>query len=183
MSDTPKRSISTLVADYGKRLRGFVRGRVRNEADADDVVQDVWQQLSSLSNLEDLESAGAWLFQVARNRITDLYRRKKPDALEDYSYEDEEGERQFRELLLLDPGDDSDLNLFKELFWEELFNALDELPEAQREAFVLNELEDMTLQEIADLSGENIKTIISRKRYAVQHLRTRLAYLYQDLQP
>ena len=182
MSDTPKRSITALVADYGKRLRGFVRGRVRNESDADDVVQDVWQQLSSLSNLEDLESTGAWLYQVARNRITDLYRRKKPDALEDYSYEDEAGEQQFRELLLLDPGDDPDLNLFKELFWEELFNALDELPEAQREAFVLNELEDMTLQEIADLSGENLKTIISRKRYAVQHLRRRLAHLYQDLQ-
>ncbi|MCH5715129.1 RNA polymerase sigma factor [Niabella hibiscisoli] len=83
--------------------------------------------------------------------------------------------------ILLAINDNPELEDFKELFWESLFEALEELPVAQREAFVLNELEDMTLQEIADKSGESIKTVISRKRYAVQHLRKRLQYLYNEL--
>lgn len=84
-------------------------------------------------------------------------------------------------MLLLDDSQDPELEQFKEHFWNELFEALDELPEKQREVFVLNELEDLTLQEIADRTGESIKTIISRKRYAMTYLRKRLNDLYNDL--
>ena len=181
MSKKEKRNIASIVSDYGKRLFGFVRGKVKSEEDAEDIMQDVWYQLSNLTNIDDLESASGWLFQVARNKITDLYRRKKPDPLDDYGYEDEEGEFQFKEILLMDDSNDPDLALFKDLFWKELLAALDELPENQKQVFVWNELEDLTLQEIADQTGENLKTIISRKGYAVKHLRKKLAYLYQEL--
>lgn len=181
MSKKEKRNIASIVSDYGKRLFGFVRGKVQSEEDAEDIMQDVWYQLSNLTNIDDLESASGWLFQVARNKITDLYRRKKPDPLDDYGYEDEEGEFQFKEILLLDDSNDPDLALFKDLFWKELLAALDELPENQKQVFVWNELDDLTLQEIADQTGENLKTIISRKGYAVKHLRKKLDYLYQEL--
>lgn len=181
MSDKPKRTITTLVKDYGKRLLGFVRGRVSSDEDAEDILQEVWYQLSKLTDLDELESAGSWLFQVARNKITDQYRRKKTDSLEDYSYEDEVGELQLKEILLMDTSNDPELAMFKEIFWKELLNALDELPPEQKEVFIQHELEDRTLQEIADNTGENLKTIISRKGYAVKSLRRKLAHLYDEL--
>ena len=116
---------------------------------------------------------------MARNRITDLYRKRSNDSLEDYSYEDEDGEMHFKDILLSTP-DTPETEYLRQLFWEELLIALDELPEAQRDVFVWNELEDQTFQEIADRTGDNIKTLISRKRYAVQHLRLRLDTLYRE---
>lgn len=181
MPESRKKNIASIVSDYGRRLFRFVRGRVNSEEDAEDIMQDIWYQLSRLTNLDDLENAGAWLYRVARNKISDLYRRRQPDDLEQYGYEDEEGEWQFKDILLMDTSGDPDLALFKDLFWRELLAALDELPENQRQVFILNELEDLTLQEIADQTGENLKTIISRKGYAVKHLRKKLAYLYQEL--
>ncbi|HET7734154.1 MAG TPA: sigma factor-like helix-turn-helix DNA-binding protein, partial [Paludibacter sp.] len=114
-------------------------------------------------------------------KITDKSRKKTNLALEDYSYENEEGEFNFKEILLLDDSNDPELGFFKEIFWKEFQKALDELPENQREVFLLNEMEDMTLQQIADQKGENLKTIISRKGYAVKHLRNKLNYLYEEL--
>lgn len=181
MPDAKKRNIATLVKEYGKRLFAFVRGRVGTREDAEDILQDVWYQLGNLANLDDLENAGSWLFRVARNKVTDRYRRKKTDSLEDIAYEDEDGEYRFRELLLLDATADPELAFFKEAFWDTLLTALDELPENQRSVFVRNELEDTTLRQIAEESGENLKTIISRKGYAVKHLRAKLASLYQEL--
>ncbi len=177
--DVRNNSLTQVVSAYGKRLFRFIRGRVRNDADAEDVVQDVWYQFSRVMDIEPIEQISAWLFRVARNRLTDISRRKKEDFIEDYVYEDEEGELFFRELLLQSP-ENPDADLLKNTVWELLFKALDELPEAQRNVFVWNELEDETLQSIADRTGENIKTLISRKRYAVQHLRMRLAQLYED---
>jgi RNA polymerase sigma factor (sigma-70 family) len=174
-------TIKSTIQAFGKRLFGFIRGKVRSNEDAEDILQDVWYQLSSFGNLEDIENVSAWLYQVARNKVTDKYRKKTTDALEDYAFEDSEGELMFKEILLLDDANNPELALFKETFWMELEKALQELPENQREVFVLNEMEDLTLQEIADLKGENLKTIISRKGYAVKHLRNRLNYLYQEL--
>lgn len=181
MPDKPRKNIGAIIKDYGKRLLGFVRQRVSSEEDAEDVVQEVWYQLSKLTNLDELESAGAWLFQVARNKITDQYRRKKPDSLEDYSFEDDDGELQFREILLMDHSNDPELAMFKEIFWNEVLKALDELPPEQKEVFLLHELEDLTLQEIADKTGVNLKTVISRKGYAVKSLRQKLSHLYDEL--
>lgn len=176
-----RQTIVQTVREYGKRLFGFIRPRVGSDADAEDVLQDVWYQLSQLVDMESVENMGAWLFRVTRNKLTDRSRKRKTDRLDDLAYENEEGELQFGDLLLADfvtPEDE----YIRQLFWETLFAALDELPENQRNVFVWNELEDQTFQQIADRTGENIKTLISRKRYAVQHLRSRLETLYLELE-
>ena len=180
MPEPSKQSIIETVKQYGSRLSRFIRGQVRSDEDAEDILQDVWYQLSKVVDLDGIDSMSGWLFQVARNKITDSYRRKKEDALSDLIIDDEDGDFSFREILLAD-AETPDDQFFKDLFWEELMRALDELPENQRSVFVQNELEDRTLQEIAAQTGENLKTIISRKRYAVQHLRKRLKTLYDEL--
>jgi RNA polymerase sigma factor (sigma-70 family) len=167
------------VRSYGKRLFGFIRGKVNSDDDAQDILQDVWYQLSSVINLDEIGQISGWLFQVARNKITDKYRKKSTSSLEEIGFMDEDGAIDFREIMMADSTDPEILQL-QEVFWEELMSALDELPEKQRQVFVWNELEDMTLQEIADKTGENLKTIISRKGYAVKHLRNRLEYLYTE---
>lgn len=181
MSDERHFSITETVQQFGKRLFGFVRGKVKTTEEAEDILQDVWYQFSRLSNLDELENVSAWLYRVAQNRVTDNYRKKKTDNLEDFTYENDENEISFKEILLLDENASPELALFKEEFWSELMQALDELPENQKEVFLLNEIEDFTLQEIADQKGENLKTIISRKGYAVKHLRKRLQHLYYEL--
>ncbi|MDX2045910.1 MAG: RNA polymerase sigma factor [Chitinophagaceae bacterium] len=174
-----KQNIIEAIRDYGRQLSGFIRSRVRTEEDAEDILQDVWYQLSSQARLEDIESISGWLYRVARNKITDRYRKKKDELLDDYGYENEEGEFLLPEVLLAD-NKTPETEYLSQLYREELFNALNELPEKQRNVFIWNELEDMTLQQIADKEQENLKTIISRKRYAVQHLRRRLEFLYNE---
>lgn len=181
MSDERHFSITETVQQFGKRLFGFVRGKVKTTEEAEDILQDVWYQFSRLSNLDELENVSAWLYRVAQNRVTDNYRKKKTENLEDFTYENDENEISFKEILLLDENASPELALFKEEFWSELMQALDELPENQKEVFLLNEIEDFTLQAIADQKGENLKTIISRKSYAVKHLRKRLQHLYNEL--
>jgi RNA polymerase sigma factor (sigma-70 family) len=173
-------SIKTTVKSYGKKLFSFIRNQVGSNEDAEDILQDVWYQLSKLdSGLP--EQLGAWLYRVAQNRIIDKYRKQELDSLEDYEYEDEEGEMNFRDILLLDDSENPETKYLKKLFWEELFVALSELPKAQSEVFIKNEIEDKKLQEIADETGENVKTVISRKRYAVIYLRDRLRLLYEEI--
>jgi len=174
-------SITETIKEFNRKLSGFVRNRVKSDEDAEDILQDVWMQLSNLGNIGDLENVSAWLYEVARNKITDKSRKKTNLSLEEFAYEDEEGAFNFKEILLLDDTNNPELGFFKELFWKEFQKALDELPENQREVFLLNEMEEMTLQQIADQKGENLKTIISRKGYAVKHLRNKLNYLYEEL--
>lgn len=180
MADKPKQNIVQAVRDYGKKLFGFIRGKVNTDEDAEDILQDVWYQFSNTSTTETIEQVSGWLFAVAKNKITDRYRKKQPELIDDFSYEDEDGELHFTDILLTDSSNPETEHI-RNIFWEELFTALEELPENQRTVFVQNELEDKTLQQIADENGENLKTIISRKRYAVQHLRKRLQHLYNDL--
>lgn len=180
LAEERKQNVIQTVKDYGKRLFGFIRKNVNTDADAEDILQDVWYQYTNATATQTIEQVSGWLFKVARNKITDKYRKKKDSRIDDFQYENEEGELQFRELFFtLD--NDPELADIKKLFWEELFAALEELPANQRDVFILNELEEKTLQEIADAAGENLKTIISRKRYAVLHLRNRLQYLYDEL--
>lgn len=178
---TKEINISQIVTRYGKQLFSFIRKKVRSLEDTEDILQEVWYQYSKLSNFEELENISAWLYSVSRNKITDLYRKKKPDNLEDYSYVSEEGDLLIKDVLLLDNSANPELHLFKELFWKELLKSLDELPENQKLVFVQNEIEDKSLQQIANENGENIKTIISRKAYAVKHLRKKLEPLYLEL--
>lgn len=172
-------NIIQAVKSYGKQLFSFIRGRVSSTEDAEDILQDVWMQLSSQTRSEDIVSLSGWLYQVARNRITDTYRRKKTDSLDSMEEESDEGEWLLPGIIAQESEDPGTREL-QQLFRQELEAALDELPANQRSVFIKNELEEMTLQEIADLEGENIKTIISRKRYAVQHLRSRLEFLNNE---
>jgi RNA polymerase sigma factor (sigma-70 family) len=179
MARSPNQNIVNAVTSYGKRLFGFIRKKVKSDEDAEDILQEVWYQLSNVVNLGEIEQVSGWLFKVARNKITDSYRKKSTESLEELGYEDADSAWNFKDFLLADTSDPETEQL-REVFWEELFTALDELPENQRQVFVWNELEDMTLQEIADKTGEKLKTIISRKGYAVKHLRRRLEDVYND---
>lgn len=172
--------IAAAVKQYGTALYRFIRGRVPTDADAEDVLQDVWAQYSSQPEIDAIEQVSSWLYRVARNKITDRYRKKRTTPLEDLAYENEDGDIGFREILLADDSD-PDLGELKRIFWDELMNALEQIPPEQRDVFVQNELEERTLQEIADEKGENLKTIISRKRYAVMKLRDRLRGIYTEL--
>jgi len=180
-SEQNTNSISNTIQEFGEKLFGFVRKKVRTTEDAEDILQEVWFQLSNLEDIAELDNVSAWLYEVARNKITDKARKKTNLALEDYVYESEDGGFNFKEILLLDDSNNPELAFFKEIFWKEFQQALDELPLNQKEVFVLNEIEDLTLQEIANRQGEKLKTIISRKGYAVKHLRNKLNYLYKEL--
>lgn len=181
MSAKRAKSVTETIKQFNRKLAGFVRNRVSSDEDAEDILQDVWMQLSNLSDIGDLENVSAWLYEVARNKITDRSRKKSNLSLEEFVYEEEDGGFNFKEILLLDDTGNPELAFFKEQFWKEFETALDELPENQREVFILNEMEDLTLREIAEQKGENLKTIISRKGYAVKHLRNKLNYLYEEL--
>jgi len=175
------KSISSVIQEFGDKLFGFVRKKVKSTEDAEDILQEVWFQLSNLSDMAELDNVSAWLYEVARNKITDKARKKKNALLEDYGYETEEGEFNIKEILLLDDTNNPDLTFFKELFWKEFEKAINELPTNQKDVFILNEIDDLTLQQIADQQGEKLKTIISRKGYAVRHLRNKLGYLYKEM--
>ncbi len=170
--------IADSVKENRNRLFGFIRNRVRNDEDAEDILQEVWYQLSRLINLDEIESISAWLFRVARNKITDFYRKSKEESYDNWL--DGEAGEAWREILFGQPESEVD-EWYRSLFWETLMTALDELPEKQKEAFVKTELEGFKLKEVAAESGESIKTITSRKSYAVKHLRNRLKELYNEL--
>lgn len=173
-----KQNIIGAVKEYGQRLFGFIRGRVPSDEDAEDILQDVWYQLINQPETEMIESVSGWLYRVARNKITDTYRKKRTAPLT--GTDSEEEEEWLVPAFMTAAGNDPETFQLKRLFHQSMVEALEELPATQRNVFIWNELEDRTLQEIADREGENIKTIISRKRYAVQHLRNRLAFLYDE---
>jgi RNA polymerase sigma factor (sigma-70 family) len=179
MAEQKKQNITNTVSEYGNRLFNFIRGRVPTTEDAEDIIQEVWYQFSKVVDIDSIEQVSGWLFRVARNRITDRFRKRKEELIDDLSYETNEGDQFIPDFLLADTHT-PETQMLREFFWEALFEALDQLPEAQRNVFVWNELEDQTFQEISDRTGVNIKTLISRKRYAVQYLRKQLQTLYDD---
>lgn len=181
MSKKNAKTFSEVVKEYGGQLLRFVKARVKKTADAEDILQEVWYQFSRVTNIEDLGNAGAWLYSVTRNKITDSYRKKKDESLDELTEAADEDSFPIAHLLVADETDNPELKMFKDIFWDELMKALEELPEKQRKVYILNEIEEMTLQEIANLENENLKTIISRKSYAVKHLRLRLRGLYNEL--
>ncbi|RYD99254.1 MAG: sigma-70 family RNA polymerase sigma factor [Sphingobacteriales bacterium] len=184
MAQESKSSLITqTVKKYGSRLMSFILPKVSSREDAEDVLQDVWYQLSNITQIGDILNLGSWLYKVSNNKITDLYRKKRPERLEDFFYEDEDGELNFsfKDMMLLDNSDNPELTYYREEIWKRFNEALLEMPEKQSYVFIENELNDRTLHDIAAGLGENIKTIISRKQYAVKHLRKRLAYLYEAI--
>ncbi len=170
---------STVRSERG-RLFDFIRRRVRNEEDAEDILQDVFYQLAANDSVtEPIEQLTSWLFTVARNKIIDWYRKKKPDPLPVGQSEDEEG--LMLSDLLMDPRQNPDDVYARSLLWTEFTDALEELPDNQREVFVMHEFEGRSFKEIAELTGEPVNTLISRKRYAVLFLREQLRELYEQL--
>lgn len=176
---TGKQNIIQAIQTYGRQLFGFIRKRVGTQEDAEDILQEVWYQLSSRPDTEIIDSVSGWLYRVARNKITDSYRKKKEEAMDEYAGDDEE--EWMIPALWATEVTNPETGELQALFRETLLAALGELPEKQRNVFVMHELQDISLQEIADREKENIKTIISRKQYAVKYLRTRLEFVYQEL--
>jgi RNA polymerase sigma factor (sigma-70 family) len=179
MAETRKSNITEVINTYSKRLMGFIRKRVTNEADAEDILQDVFYQF--IGNTKPIEQLTAWLFTVTRNKITDRQRKHKSALLEDI-YTDADSESSFDWTdLFFDGSNNPETEYLRNLFWEALYEALNELPAAQREVFILNEIEGVPFKTIAEQSGETINTLLSRKRYAVLHLRERLSILRDEL--
>jgi RNA polymerase sigma factor (sigma-70 family) len=173
--------ISEVVTREQSRLRNFIRRRVPDPGDAEDILQDVFYELVEANRLlMPIEHVTGWLFRVARNRITDLFRKKKPETFSDAAVEGEGGEVLQIEDLLPSPDAGPEALYVRNVILDELELALDELPEEQREVFVAHELEGHSFKEMAAETGVSVNTLLSRKRYAVLHLRERLQSIYDE---
>ena len=175
------RQISEIITKERSRLRNFIRRRVPDPADVEDIVQDVFYKLVEANRLlMPIEHVTGWLFRVARNRITDLFRKKRPETFSDQAVEDEHGEMLRIEDLLPSPDAGPEALYIRSVLLDELELALDDLPDQQREVFVAHELEGRSFKEIAAETGVSVNTLLSRKRYAVLHLRGRLQSIYDE---
>ncbi len=176
------RQIAEVIVEERTRLRNFIRRRVPNPADVEDILQEVFYELVEANRLlMPIEHVTGWLFRVARNRITDLFRKKSAEPFRDAVTVDEEGERLGIEDLLPSPEAGPEALFVRSVLLDELELALEELPEEQREVFVAHELEGRSFKELAAETGVNINTLLARKRYAVLHLRERLQSIHDEL--
>jgi RNA polymerase sigma factor (sigma-70 family) len=175
------RQISEVVEQQRSRLRGFIGRRIADPSDVEDILQEVFFELVEAYRLmKPVEAAGAWLFQVARNRIIDRFRKKKPEALTDLSVISQDGETLSLEEFLPSPDAGPDAAYARTVLIEELEAALEELPVEQRKVFIEHEIEGRSFKELAAETGVGINTLLSRKRYAVLHLRQRLRSLHDE---
>ena len=173
--------ISEVVEREQSRLRNFIRRRVSDPRDAEDVLQDVFYELVEANRmLMPIEHVTGWLFRVARNRITDLFRKKRPESFSDGFVADEDGERLQLNDLLPSPDAGPEALYARSVLLDELEWAVDELPEEQREVFVAHELEGRSFKAMAAETGVSVNTLLSRKRYALLHLRERLQGVYDE---
>ncbi|MBZ5552599.1 MAG: sigma-70 family RNA polymerase sigma factor [Acidobacteriia bacterium] len=180
MSLKQDRGISEVVKREQSRLRNFIRRRVPDPRDAEDILQEVFYELVEANRLlMPIEHVAGWLFRVARNRITDLFRKKTPGSFSDAAVADDE-ELLRLEDLLPSPDAGPDALYIRGVLLDELEFALDELPEAQRQVFVGHEIEGRSFKEMAAETGVSVNTLLSRKRYAVLHLRERLQNIYDE---
>lgn len=179
--------IQETVRKERKRLLDFIRQRVNSEEDAEDILQDVFYQLvNAYRMMEPIEKVTSWLFTVARNRITDLYRKKKTETFSNLLPVSDQGNEEetpgyFLDELMQDVSETPEAQYMRSLVWDTLNVALAELPAEQSEVFNLHELEGMSFKEISLQTGQPVNTLLSRKRYAVLHLRERLQTLYDEL--
>jgi RNA polymerase sigma factor (sigma-70 family) len=173
--------ISKVVQREQFRLRNFIRRHVPDPRDAEDILQDVFYELVEANRLlMPIEHVTGWLFRVARNRITDLFRKKKPESFSDSAVADEDDELLWLEDLLPSPEAGPEALYARHVLLAELELAVDELPEEQREVFVAHELEGRSFKAMAAETGVSVNTLLSRKRYAVRHLRERLQTIYDE---
>jgi RNA polymerase sigma factor (sigma-70 family) len=178
-------AINSVVNQEQGRLRRFIKSRVPSEADVEDILQDVLYQFVAVMRFEPIERAASWLFNTASNKIIDWYRKIKPYSLDKLNEQfiDEEGETtgvRLEDTLSINENN-PDIMFFRAELWPMIEDALNELPEEQREVFIMHELEGKSFKEIAEETGEKINTLISQKRYAVLFLREILSNIYDDL--
>ena len=177
-------SIQEAVNEHSGRLLHFIRNRVSDLEDAEDILQDVYYEFTETSRLPiPVEQVTSWLFRVARNKIIDKYRKKKTDRLDDVKLMNHSGEEEkyFLTDLLKANNEGPDVRFDNSLLGLAIEEALEELPKEQREVFVMHELENKSFNEISSATGVSVNTLLSRKRYAVLHLRKRLNNLYNEL--
>lgn len=180
MNDQDQR-ITDVVKRERSRLGNFIRRRVPDPGDAEDILQDVFYTLVEANRLlMPIEHVTGWLFTAARNRITDFFRKKKPERFTDLSASDEEGEATLFEDLLPSPDAGPEELYTRGELLDELEEALDELPKEQRDAFVAHEFEGRSFKDLSAETGVSVNTLIARKRYAVLHLRKRLQDVYNE---
>ncbi len=173
--------ISEAIRLEWAKLRNFIRKRVADQGDAEDILQDVFYELIEAYRLmKPIEQVGAWLFRVARNRITDRFRKQRTEAVQDWTAVGESGDAIRLEDLLPSPEAGPEAAYARSVLLEELEDALSELPEEQRAVFIAHELEGRSFKELAAESGISVNTLLSRKRYAVLHLRRRLQAIYDE---
>ena len=180
MSVERNNNITNTIKAMSKRLLGFIKLRVANTEDAEDILQDVFYQFAG--NTEPIKQVSSWLYRVARNKITDNYRKQKLPLADDVlsSMETDDAMLDWKEILL--PSDTNpETTYLRNLFWETLQQALDELPPEQSAVFVQNEIEGIPFKDIEQQTGVSVATLISRKRYAVLHLRERLSVLKDEI--
>jgi RNA polymerase sigma factor (sigma-70 family) len=173
--------ISDVVRQEGSRLLNFIRRSVPDPGDAEDILQDVFYRLVEANRLlMPIEHVTGWLFQVARNRITDLFRKKVPENFSDLTVADEDDEGLSFEDLLPSPDAGPEAIYIRNLLLSELQLALHELPKEQREIFIAHELQGRSFKELSEAMGIGVNTLLSRKRYAVLYLRNRLQRVYDE---
>lgn len=182
MQLTPQVTVSDVIVQEGGRLFNFIKKRVKSTLDAEDILQDVYFQLAKISSdINSIEKMSAWLFHIARNKITDNYRKKKNVNFSELSRVGSEDESISFEDFISDTKDAQDQLITRERVWIEVEEALNELPEEQSAVFKMHEFEGLSFKEIADKTGEQVNTLLSRKRYATVHLRNKLGDLYQEI--
>ena len=181
MAIEPDLWISEVVKREQSRLRNFIRRRVPDPRDAEDILQDVFYELVEANRLlMPIEHVTGWLFRVARNRITNLFRKKRPESFRDTAVADEDDELLRLEDLLSSPEAGPEALYARNVILHQFEQAVDDLPQEQREAFVAHELEGRSFKEMAAETGVSVNTLLSRKRYAVLHLRERLQSVYDE---
>ncbi len=181
MTREEDRQIADVVQREQSRLRNFIRRRVPDPRDAEDILQDVFYELVEANRLlMPIDHVTGWLFRVARNRITDLFRKKKPEPFSDAAVVTEDEELLHIEDMLPSPDAGPEALYARGVLLDEIEQALDELPDEQRDVFIAHELEGRSFKEIAAETGVSINTLLSRKRYAVLHLRERLQRVHDE---
>jgi RNA polymerase sigma factor (sigma-70 family) len=183
MMQSQNESINEVVRENGKKLFDFIRNRVRGTEEAEDIFQDVMFELTTTYRMmQPIEKMAAWLYKVARNKITDKYRKKKTALLEDMLvFRGDEDDHLYLEDLIKSTTESPDKEFDQAIIQQALENAMDDLPEEQRDVFVKHELEGISFKDISQLTGVPVNTLLSRKRYAVIQLREKLRELYDEL--
>ncbi|MDR1840044.1 MAG: sigma-70 family RNA polymerase sigma factor [Treponema sp.] len=180
----PKNTVAQTFVEYRERLLKFIRSRVRAFEDAEDIVQEVFYNFARANDLANpVEQTAAWLYRAARNRIIDHYKKKKDILFSVFADDDDGDDDDISDIIDILATDEAtpETEMLRSFMWDAVKNALDELPQAQRDIFIQTEFEGLSVKEIAEKTGVPVNTLLSRKHYAVKRLREKLSEIYADM--